>query len=125
LYPGGIPQGSEPHWPLWLTGKPRDRLAVLVPLSAEDFLCYMAFADNPDLSAFAARGGTLLVYHRWADPIVTPWQTLQYVDDVQRRMGGPPIGFRAPASAPTVQLRGAGPCVPTPSPPVADPDDST
>jgi hypothetical protein len=85
----------------------------------------MAFADNPDLSAFAARGGTLLVYHRWANPIVTPWQTLQYVDDVQRRMGGPPIGFRAPASAPTVQLRGAGPCVPTPSPPVADRDDST
>ena len=72
LYPGGIPQGSEPYWPLWLTGKPRDRLPVLVPLSAEDFLCYMAFADNPDLSAFAARGGTLLVYHRWADPVVTP-----------------------------------------------------
>lgn len=23
----------------------------------------------------------------WADPIVTPWRTLQYVEDVPRRMG--------------------------------------
>jgi hypothetical protein len=32
--------------------------------------------------------GKLIVYHGWADPIVTPWRTLQYVEDVQRRMGG-------------------------------------
>jgi feruloyl esterase len=118
LYPGGIPRGSEPYWPLWLTGKPGDRMSGLVPLFAQDFLRYMAFADdpgetyrvqdfdferdpprlapmgaiynadNPDLSAFAARGGKLIVYHGWADPIVTPWRTLQYVKDVQRRMGG-------------------------------------
>lgn len=119
LYPGGIPRGSEPHWPLWLTGKPGDRTPGLVPLFALDFLRYMAFADdpgetyrvqdfdferdpprlaqmgaiynadNPDLSAFAGRGGKLIVYHGWADPIVTPWRTLKYVEDVQRRMGGP------------------------------------
>lgn len=119
LYPGGIPRGSEPYWPLWLTGKPADRTPGLVPLFAQDFLRYMAFADdpgetyrvqdfdfdrdpprlermgtlynadNPDLSAYAARGGKLIIYHGWADPIVTPWRTLQYVEDVQRRMGGP------------------------------------
>jgi feruloyl esterase len=118
LYPGGIPRGSEPYWPLWLTGKPGDRMPGLVPLFAQDFLRYMAFADdpgetyrvqdfdferdpprlasmgmiynadNPDLNAFANRGGKLIVYHGWADPIVTPWRTLKYVEDVQRRMGG-------------------------------------
>jgi feruloyl esterase len=117
LYPGGIPRGSEPYWPLWLTGKPGDRMPGLVPLFAQDYLRYMAFADdpgeshrvqdfdferdpprleqmgtiynadNPDLSAFAGRGGKLIVYHGWADPIVTPWRTLNYVEDVQRRMG--------------------------------------
>lgn len=117
LYPGGIARGSEPYWPFWLTGKPGDRTPGLVPLFAQDFLRYMAFADdpgeayrvqdfdferdpphlapmgaiynadNPDLSAFAERGGKLIVYHGWADPIVTPWRTLQYVEDVQRRMG--------------------------------------
>ena len=119
LYPGGIPKGSEPYWPLWLTGQPAERVPGLVPLFAQDFLRYMAFADdpgetyrvlefdferdpprlaqmaaiynadNPDLGAYAARGGKLLIYHGWADPIVTPWRTLQYVEDVQRRMGGP------------------------------------
>ena len=119
LYPGGIPRGSEPHWPLWLTGKPAERMPGLVPIFAQDFLRYMAFAedpgetyrvqdfdferdpprlapmgaiynaDNPDLGAFAGRGGKLIVYHGWADPIVTPWRTLQYVADVQRKMGGP------------------------------------
>jgi feruloyl esterase len=29
-------------------------------------------AVDPDLGAFAARGGKLLVYHGWADPLVTP-----------------------------------------------------
>ena len=47
LYPGGIPRGSEPYWPLWLTGKPGDRMPGLVPLFAQDFLRYMAFADDP------------------------------------------------------------------------------
>jgi feruloyl esterase len=65
-----------------------------VPLFAQDppRLAHMGAiynSDNPDLSAYAARGGKLIVYHGWADPIVTPWRTLQYVEDVQRRMGGP------------------------------------
>jgi feruloyl esterase len=118
LYPGGIPRGSEPFWPLWLTGDATGRSPPLVPLFARDFLRYMAFAedpgeaydvrgfdfardparliamarvynaDNPDLGAFAARGGKIIVYHGWADPIVTPHRTIRYVEDVQRTMGG-------------------------------------
>src|SRR3954467_3526447 len=41
LYPGGIPMGSEPHWPLWLTGL--GNAPALLPLFAQDFLRYMAF----------------------------------------------------------------------------------
>jgi feruloyl esterase len=29
-------------------------------------------ATSPDLTPFRARGGKLLMYHGWADPIVTP-----------------------------------------------------
>jgi len=119
LYPGGIPRGSEPFWPLWLTGNATNRSPPLLTLFAREFLRYMAFAedpgesydvrsfdftrdpprlavmarlynaDNPDLSAYAARGGKLIVYHGWADALVTPYRTLQYVEQVQQTMGGP------------------------------------
>jgi feruloyl esterase len=93
-YPGGIPRGSEPYWPLWLTGKPGDRTPGLAPLFAQDFLRYMAFADDPGETYRVQdfdfeRDPPRLAQHGWADPIMTPWRTLQYVEDVQRRMGGP------------------------------------
>jgi hypothetical protein len=44
LYPGGIPLGSEPNWPRWLTGA--GNAPPLLPLFARDFLRYMAF--EPD-----------------------------------------------------------------------------
>ncbi len=45
-------------------------------------------ADDPDLSRFAARGGRMIVYQGWADPLVAAQPTLQYVQDVERTMGG-------------------------------------
>lgn len=45
-------------------------------------------ADNPDLSAFAARGGKLIVYQGWADPLVAAQPTVDYFEAVERRMGG-------------------------------------
>ena len=41
LFPGGIPMGSEPHWPRWLTGL--GNAPGLLPLFARDFVRYMAF----------------------------------------------------------------------------------
>ncbi|WP_210249586.1 tannase/feruloyl esterase family alpha/beta hydrolase [Methylobacterium oryzihabitans] len=41
LYPGGIPLGSEVHWPRWLTGL--GNAPPVLPLFARDFLRYMAF----------------------------------------------------------------------------------
>jgi feruloyl esterase len=44
-------------------------------------------ATDPDLSAFHARGGKLLLYHGWADTGVNPSTTVQYYRRVLERMG--------------------------------------
>lgn len=41
----------------------------------------------PDLRAFAGHGGKLVLYHGWADPVVPPRSTIQYVDQVDALMG--------------------------------------
>ncbi|MEU8614476.1 tannase/feruloyl esterase family alpha/beta hydrolase [Actinoplanes sp. NPDC048791] len=45
-------------------------------------------ADNPDLAAFRARGGKLILYHGWADGVIPPWSTIDYYRAVERRAGG-------------------------------------
>jgi len=45
-------------------------------------------ADDPDLSAFRAGGGKLLMYQGWADPLVLAQSTTDYFGAVGRRMGG-------------------------------------
>ena len=42
-------------------------------------------ADNPNLSAFRARHGKLLLWHGWADPALNPLATIRYYDDVMQR----------------------------------------
>ncbi len=117
-YPGGVPKGSEPYWPVWLSGIPGSNAPALAGRFGTDFLRYMAFvpdvgaefdvrnydfdrdpprlatmariydATNPDLAAFRDRGGKLLVFHGWADPLVTPQRTIDYYDAVRATMGG-------------------------------------
>ena len=119
LYPGGVPRGSEPYWRTWLTGAPGTRNPPLMPLFARDFLRYMAFAHDPgesydtrdfdfdrdpaslahmaelydaeqaDLGEFHARGGKLIVYQGWSDPVVTPLRTVEYFEAVRAANGGP------------------------------------
>lgn len=50
-------------------------------------------ADNPDLSAFRARGGKLLMYQGWADPLVLAQSTTAYFEAVNARMGGDASDF--------------------------------
>lgn len=44
-------------------------------------------AINPDLSAFRARGGKLIQYHGWSDPDITPLNSINYYESVQKTMG--------------------------------------
>ncbi|KUF09712.1 tannase/feruloyl esterase family alpha/beta hydrolase [Pseudoponticoccus marisrubri] len=117
LYPGGVPEGSEPFWGLWLTGFEQGG-GKLVPAFATGFGRYMAFdedpgptwspldfdftedpqrmsaaaaaynGDNPDISAFRAAGGKMIVYHGWADAIVTPYKTVDWYEKAAEAAGG-------------------------------------
>ncbi|WP_234829729.1 tannase/feruloyl esterase family alpha/beta hydrolase, partial [Pseudomonas savastanoi] len=44
-------------------------------------------ATNPDLSPFASRGGKLILWHGWADPNISPLNTLAYHEAVEAQMG--------------------------------------
>ena len=45
-------------------------------------------STNPDLRAFFARGGKLLMYHGWADAQVTPYNTIDFFRKVVETNGG-------------------------------------
>jgi feruloyl esterase len=44
-------------------------------------------ADNPDLAPFAAHGGKLILWHGWADPHISPINTIDYYARIGRKMG--------------------------------------
>lgn len=44
-------------------------------------------ALNPDLSRFQKRGGKLIVYNGWSDPVVPPIRIVQYYERVETVMG--------------------------------------
>ncbi len=46
-------------------------------------------AVDPDLRAFKAHGGKLLLYHGWIDNLITPLNTVNYYESMVRAMGGP------------------------------------
>jgi feruloyl esterase len=45
-------------------------------------------ATDPDMKAFFARGGKLLLYHGWSDPLVPALNTIKYYNSVVDYMGG-------------------------------------
>jgi feruloyl esterase len=44
--------------------------------------------DNPDLTAFRDRGGEAIVWHGWADQLISAEGTINYYTRVQQKMGG-------------------------------------
>ena len=44
-------------------------------------------ATNPDLSAFEARGGRLLMFHGWNDQLITAQNSVNYYESVRAKLG--------------------------------------
>jgi len=55
--------------------------------SVEQFSAVIA-TDNPDLSAFRARGGRILMWHGQADQLIYPGGSIDYYARVAKQMGG-------------------------------------
>jgi feruloyl esterase len=67
-------------------------------------------ATDPDLAAFKARGGRLILYHGWNDPAISALNTINYFESVVSKMGGPETdAFTRLYMAPGVQHCGGGP----------------
>jgi len=111
IYPG-YPPGSEalPHnWNEWITGAHPSQAGfgnqffgdVVVGNANWDYRTFdfstdVAKADaalgpdinsnDPDLHAFADRGGKLLLFQGWDDAAVTPWGTIEYYRSIEKKM---------------------------------------
>jgi Tannase and feruloyl esterase len=52
-----------------------------------DTMSHLNDPTNPDLSAFAAHGGKLVMWDGWADQGTSPFGTLNYYDAVRKQLG--------------------------------------
>jgi hypothetical protein len=111
-----LPAGGEldPNgWPTWITGNERGKAAMAG--FGHGYFANMVYSDpkwdfrtfdpvaglaaarkktsdaldatNPDLSAFAKRGGKLILYHGWADAAISPLYSILYYEAVQQKLG--------------------------------------
>jgi feruloyl esterase len=55
--------------------------------SVEEFSIVIG-TDNPDLTAFRDHGGKVIIWHGWADQLITPEGTVDYYTRVLEKMGG-------------------------------------
>jgi feruloyl esterase len=66
-------------------------------------------AVNPNLSAFKARGGKLLLYHGWNDTAISAGNSINYYSSVLAKMGQKQDNFVRLFMAPGMQHCGGGP----------------
>lgn len=113
--PGGLEPGSELMWTSFIPTRAGDKIMsaglfqsmipvvnldptaiesrlTTFPFTVEEFarlrdLHSLNDATNPDLRAFAARGGKLILWHGWADFSIAPMISVAYYRSVQARMG--------------------------------------
>lgn len=138
LFPGFEPGGEvgPGGWVTWITGPDsgKDWQAVFAegffknmitssqPLDfktvkiqdaiklAEEQQAHTFNADNPDLAAFAKRGGKLIIYHGWSDAALPPVATIQYLESVEKTLGKKTAGNSVRLyMAPGVQHCAGGP----------------
>jgi feruloyl esterase len=72
---------DNPSWDLKMLDFDRD------PALAKQKLGATLNPDNPDLAAFAHRGGKLIVYHGWGDDMVPSQVSIDYWNSVNRKIG--------------------------------------
>ena len=79
----------------WLTQNPQYDWTTLTPAAYEHFwdqsgeeFGIVIGTDNPDLSAFRDRGGKVIIWHGWADQLISAEATIDYYKRVQQQMGG-------------------------------------
>jgi len=83
--------------------RPQDHAARVQEVSA------LMDATNPDLSAFQARGGKLLVLEHMADYAQSPYAGIRWFESVQARMGAAEVArFARLYTAPNVDHVGSG-----------------
>jgi tannase/feruloyl esterase len=63
---------------------------------------------QPDLNAFVTRGGKLLLYHGWNDPLIAPRNTVNYFEAAVKTLGGAGV---AKDSVRLFMMPGVGHCV--------------
>jgi feruloyl esterase len=118
LYPGWQLPGSEANWAAWIVptspgtptidqGIAQETLRYMVNPGVDGAATFrdvrftaaefrrltrandgMYDAIDPDLSAFRAAGGKLILWAGWADPAISPVGTVAYYQAVRRAMGG-------------------------------------
>jgi Tannase and feruloyl esterase len=115
IFPGRVMGAEEGPggWPLWITGgAPGTSLMVQFTTNffpdmvfddpkwdfkTFDFDSGVKIADekqarnlnatDPNLKAFAKRGGKLIIYHGWNDPAISAYNTIDYYNSVVAAMG--------------------------------------
>ena len=68
-----------------------------------------ANAVDPDLRAFKARGGKLLMYHGWSDQLIPPENSINYYSSVLAKLGPNQDNFIRLFMVPGMQHCGGGP----------------
>jgi feruloyl esterase len=79
----------------WLLQNPQFDANALTPQMFEKFwdqsieeFGLVIGTDNPDLSAFRDHGGKLVMWHGWADQLITAEGTIDYYQRLTKQMGG-------------------------------------
>tara|TARA_R110000772_G_scaffold210370_6_gene320917 strand:- start:532 stop:2031 length:1500 start_codon:yes stop_codon:yes gene_type:complete len=107
IYPG-FAKGSELGWTAMVNRRPfgysNDMQSYVVNQDPEwdflnlDFARDLSVLDSrlnalgiqaidPDISEFINHGGKLLLYHGWNDPLISPFNTINYYQQVQASLG--------------------------------------
>ncbi len=90
------PFGISLEWfRFWLSQNPQLDASKITPEMYERFFeqsveeyTMLIGTDNPDLTAFRARGGKAIVWHGYADQLISAFGTIDYYKKVQQQMGG-------------------------------------